>query len=356
MKSSAEREVKERGLKAFLGALLAAALCLLLVNCETLAPRNGWQKRWGPLVPHRTFPGDCGLCHVAERWDLLRPDFTFDHQKSTGYPLEGAHARAACLRCHNDRGPVSAYAARGCGGCHPDPHQSTLGLDCTRCHEQTTWRPTGLIAEHARTRFPLYGVHAAVPCERCHLEARQGQYRGAPVECDLCHQKDLARATSPNHIASGWTRNCDRCHTPSSFTAANFVHSFFPLTGGHTGLACTRCHTSGSFGPIPSDCYSCHQADYQRAPNHAALGFPHDCQSCHSTTNWTGSTFRHTFPLSGPHNVSCTSCHDAGTTTTFNCLGCHQPKSAVDQRHSGIRNYSYDSAACLRCHPTGRGG
>ena len=426
MKSSVESEVKERGLKAFLAALLGAALCLLAVNCESVAPRNGWQKRWGPLVPHRTFPGDCGLCHVAERWDMLRPDFAFDHQKSTGYPLEGAHARAACLRCHNDRGPVAAYAARGCGGCHPDPHQSTLGLDCTRCHEQTTWRPTGLIAEHARTRFPLYGVHAAVPCERCHLEARQGQYRGAPVDCDLCHQKDLARATSPDHVASGWTRGCDRCHTPSSFTAANFSHnffpltaghsglactrchtsgtfgpipsdcyschasdyaratpdhaasgfshdcrnchttsgwgsanfnhSFFPLTGGHTGLACTRCHTSGSFGPIPSDCYSCHQADYQRAPNHASLGFPHDCQSCHSSTKWTGSTFRHTFPLSGPHNVSCTSCHDAGSTTTFNCLGCHQPKSAVDLRHSGIRNYSYDSAACFRCHPTGRGG
>ncbi len=163
------------------------ALCLTFaVNCQ-LGPAlrgkvavQGWDSRLGPLVSHRTFPGDCGLCHVPDRWDVLRQDLVYDHEKETGVALEGAHREARCLRCHNDRGPVSAYVARGCGGCHPDPHASSLGLDCQRCHNQVSWRPQGLIAEHARTRFPLYGVHAVTPCESCHLQAPAGQYRGAP--------------------------------------------------------------------------------------------------------------------------------------------------------------------------------
>ena len=138
-----------------LGSLMMIAAVLL--NCKPVERRQAWSRRWGPLLPHTTFPGDCGICHVPERWDVLVEDFTFDHEQQTGYPLEGAHATAACLRCHNDRGPVGVYVARGCGGCHPDPHAASLGMDCQRCHEQTSWRPTGLIAEHARTRFPLMG-------------------------------------------------------------------------------------------------------------------------------------------------------------------------------------------------------
>jgi hypothetical protein len=407
--------------KLFVG-LLAALAAGALFNCRLDAPRQGWSRRWGPVMPHQAFPGDCGLCHVTEGWDVLRRDFSFDHAKVTGHPLQGAHAGAACLRCHNDRGPVQFYAARGCGGCHPDPHTSSLGLNCERCHEQISWRPTGLVAEHARTRFPLFGAHAVAPCERCHLGAPAGQFRGAPVECDLCHRADLARATSPDHVASGWTTGCQRCHLPLGWDRAFVRHDFFPLSGGHAGLDCTRCHTSGvlgkipsdcyschatnyqaapghvansfphtcqqchtttawlparydhtgfpltgahasldctrchtggTFGPLPSNCYSCHAAAYQGAPNHSALGFPQTCQQCHTTTAWTPSSFQHRFPLSGPHNQSCTTCHTTGNTSTFNCLNCHTATS-TNGHHTGVRGYSYNSQACYQCHPTGR--
>jgi hypothetical protein len=262
--------------------LLAAMAAGALLNCRLDAPRQGWSRRWGPVVPHQSFPGDCGVCHVTERWDVLRKDFSFDHEKVTGYPLKGAHAGAACLRCHNDRGPVQFYAARGCGGCHPDPHTSSLGLNCERCHDQTSWRPTGLIAEHARTRFPLFGAHAVAPCERCHPEPCRPIL--GPVACDLCHRADLARATAPDHAASGWTNGCQRCHLPIGWDRAFVRHDFFPLSGGHAGLDCTRCHTSGVLGKIPSDCYSCHAANYQTAPGHVSSNFPHTCQQCHSIT------------------------------------------------------------------------
>lgn len=416
-----------RRLAAASSGLLLILFTLFVVDCG--GPGHvGWDEEdWGPLVPHRTFPGNCGLCHVPERWDVLREDFTFDHGKETGHALEGAHASAACLRCHNDRGPVAAYVARGCGGCHADPHSGSLGLNCERCHGPTTWRPTGLIAEHARTSFPLFGAHLAAPCERCHPRAPVGEFRGAPASCEHCHADDLARATAPDHAANGWTKNCERCHRPStwsgagfshsffpltgghsgvdcvachtsgsfgpiprdcvschsddltratnpdhaangwtsscerchtttSWSSANFNHNFFPLTGGHGGLQCVRCHTSGTFGPIPSDCNSCHAQDYQGAPNHVALGYPTDCTRCHSTSSWDGAAINHSFPLRGAHNVSCATCHTGGNFNSFNCLGCHAHRqSAMDSAHQGRSGYSYTSSACYRCHPNGKG-
>ncbi len=393
---------------------------VLVINCRPEIPRQQWNRQWGPIVPHKTFPADCGLCHTTEGWGVLRADFSFDHTAQTGYVLAGAHAQAACLRCHNDRGPVSAYLARGCGGCHPDPHASSLGMDCEKCHEQTSWRPTGSIADHARTGFHLVAAHAVAPCESCHLQAAVGQFRGAPRLCELCHQENLASTTTPDHVANGWLTNCERCHTPAGWSGADFVHVFFPLTGGHAGLACTNCHTSGTFepissecyscheadyqgalghvasgfttncqqchttaawlpvsiphtlpltgghaalactnchtsgvfGPIPSDCYSCHQANYQAAPDHVALGFPTNCEQCHSPAGWTPASFQHTFPLTGPHNVTCSQCHTTGSTSTFNCLACHE-QADTDNKHSDVDGYSYSSQACYQCHPNG---
>jgi hypothetical protein len=160
--------------KVFFTLFFAVIGIIFAINCRPDVPRESWSKHWGPLVPHKTFPGDCSICHVTDSWDTLKKDFSFDHKAQTGYPLEGAHTEAACLRCHNDRGPVMAYVNRGCGGCHPDPHASALGLDCQRCHSQTDWTPTGLIAEHARTRFHLVAAHAVAPCESCHLQAAVG--------------------------------------------------------------------------------------------------------------------------------------------------------------------------------------
>jgi hypothetical protein len=341
--------------KVFFTLFFAVTGIMFAINCRPEVPRESWSKHWGPLVPHKTFPGDCSICHVTEGWNILRKDFSFDHKAQTGYSLEGAHAEAACLRCHNDRGPVMAYVNRGCGGCHPDPHASALGLDCQRCHSQTDWTPTGLIAEHARTRFHLVAAHAVAPCESCHLQASVGQFKGAPIQCELCHQRNLAQANSPDHIANGWTTNCERCHTPAGWSGADFDHYFFPLEGGHAGLDCTKCHIGGNFQSISSDCYSCHVADYQAAPNHTALGFPHDCEHCHNTTSWKSVSFEHPFPRTGSHNVSCELCHTSGSVTTFDCLGpgCHD-KATTDSRHDEVREYSYNSLACYECHPHGQ--
>jgi hypothetical protein len=264
-------------------------LCVLVtLSCSmfrNIAPQNQWSERWGPMVPHTTFPGDCSLCHYPDRWDRLKEDFAFDHAIETGYPLVGGHAAAACLRCHNDRGPVQAYLARGCGGCHEDPHGSELGLDCTQCHVEYTWDPIGLVAEHNRTRFPLVASHALAPCESCHAGATVGDFRGAPVECHLCHQREALLA-QPNHVVNGWIRNCQDCHDVASWVSVNFDHSAFPLVGGHAGVDCLRCHIGGRIQGTPTDCSTCHTNDYLAAPNHVAGNFSTNCTDCHNTTAW----------------------------------------------------------------------
>lgn len=265
-------------------ALIAVAV--LVTQCEVVVPRHGWNEKWGPMVPHETFPGDCGICHVTEGWEVLRADFAFDHEAETGHALEGAHRAAACLRCHNDRGPIGVYVARGCGGCHVDPHKSTLGLDCERCHDQDTWRPAPLVDDHARTSFPLYGQHLLEACEACHPRAPVGDFRGAPTSCEICHQADVARATQPDHTANGLVTGCERCHTPTGWAGAAFTHDSFPLIGGHGGLQCSQCHGSGPPTSVSPLCYSCHQQDYQRAEDHVADGYPTDCTRCHSIVAW----------------------------------------------------------------------
>lgn len=248
-------EIRRRCLLVCVIAVISLGVFFGCVTSST--PRHGWDTGLGPLVPHTTFPGDCSLCHVPDSWSELKPDFEFDHDAETGYPLEGAHQQATCLRCHNDRGPVAEYVARGCAGCHVDPHESTLDPDCTQCHNQMSWRPIGQIAEHNRTRFPLTAAHVGVACYRCHPRATQGDFLGAPVTCHLCHADELPRATDPDHLANGWVVDCQRCHAPTRWENGRFDHErFFPIRSGDHQLDCRDCHTTGSTQTF--SCIDCH--------------------------------------------------------------------------------------------------
>lgn len=199
--------------------LLCFAIVYLAVACAIQDVREPARYRWwsglGQVVPHDTFPSDCRLCHRGEKWHSLVETFEFDHEKETGVKLEGAHAQAMCLRCHNDRGPVDTFQAQGCVGCHEDVHQGRLGNRCTECHDEFTWRAHGQIERHAMTRFPLVGAHASTACNRCHPGAFVGRFHAVDTECLTCHTDDLNAAVNPPHIGLGWVDNCDRCHMPT---------------------------------------------------------------------------------------------------------------------------------------------
>lgn len=206
--------------------LFVGILSYLVVACvasgpqAASVPQNGWWQGDGPVIPHESFPADCRLCHVGEKWQALSAEFEYDHEAETGVALEGSHARARCLRCHNDRGPVAEFSIQGCAGCHGDIHFGQLGPDCTSCHHQLTWEPVGQIERHDQTRFPLRGVHASVACRRCHLGAEVGRFVPTDTECLTCHRADLLRAINPNHVGLGWVDDCGRCHRPTDWNQA----------------------------------------------------------------------------------------------------------------------------------------
>lgn len=337
--------------------LAALALFVVWVACDSMVPVQGWDPSLGPVIPHDTFPADCALCHEGSNWHTMKSSFAFDHAKETGVPLEGAHLDAACLRCHNDRGPVAQFAAQGCAGCHQDPHRGQLGRNCKDCHDQQTWRPGEMIARHDRTRLPLVGAHAATACFRCHAGAQVGNFAGASPVCVHCHTNDYTRS-SYDHVAAGFTDGCDRCHRPTGWVPAQFAHpSTFPLTFGHGNRACTACHTPGVYTGLSTTCSSCHLDDYQATTNppHASNNFSTNCAQCHNTIGWGGGNFQHSpaFPLTFGHaNRSCNACHSGGVFTGLStqCSSCHLDdyNAATNPNHI---TYNFGTN-CAQCHNT----
>ncbi|HED52607.1 MAG TPA: hypothetical protein ENJ00_00190 [Phycisphaerales bacterium] len=326
-----------------------------LVACGSLIPREGWDASAnGPVIPHDNFPADCSLCHVGGSWTEIRDDFEFDHLAKTGVELKGAHADAACLRCHNDRGPVAVFADRGCSGCHEDTHRGRLGPDCQSCHNEESWHPRDAIRQHAMTRFPLVGPHASAECFACHEGAQVGNFEGLVPECAVCHTDEAASVTDPDH--SAFSNDCQRCHSEVDWKPAQFDHpASFPLTNGHSGLDCSACHLPNTFEGLSTDCASCHTDDYNATtdPNHITAGFSTDCMLCHDTSDWNNASFEHpaSFQLVGGHDLTdCSLCHIGGVFegTPTDCAACHLDdyNATTDPNHitSGF------STDCMLCH------
>ncbi len=352
-----DNRIRQEGARRRWPAALFALAFFVWVACDSLVPVNGWNSSLGPVVPHDTFPADCALCHTGSDWHTLKSGFVFDHAKETGVPLRGAHADAACLLCHNDRGPVAGFAAKGCAGCHSDVHRGQMGTNCSDCHDERTWRPGEMIARHDRTRLPLTGAHAATACFRCHPGAQVGNFAGASPECHHCHDGDYQRS-SFDHVAQGFTQDCSRCHRPTGWIPAQVAHpSSFPLTFGHANRGCSECHLPGSYSGLSTTCSSCHLDDYNATANppHASNNFSTDCQQCHNTVGWGGGNFRHSpnFPLTFGHSGrQCSECHTGGVFTGLStqCSACHLDdyNSTSNPNHS---TYGFPTA-CEQCHNT----
>ncbi len=301
--------------------------------------------------PHGNLTMACDDCHTTADWSRVGRDARFSHA-STGFPLTGAHAVAACAECH--RSPVFSQVGTACQDCHRDVHAGELGAVCVNCHDTRRWDPrSDLYHAHDRTLFPLLAAHARVDCEACHGGQPPTEYSRTPIDCYACHRAAFQAATSPPH--SGFSTDCKQCHIglTDDWHRTTFQHSArFPLTGAHGALACEECHRQGYQG-TRADCYACHQRDYDatRDPNHRQAGYPTSCQNCHTTTSWGGATSEHaSFPLLGAHRaVACESCHTSGYAgTPRDCYSCHRAD------YEGTRDPNHRTAgfptACESCH------
>lgn len=305
---------------------------------------------------------NCAECHNSAGWAIDYGTVQFDHDE-TSFALEGTHAQTDCKLCHSSL--VFSEAPLQCIDCHTDIHNMSVGNDCARCHDSQSWLVDEIPELHEENGFALIGAHASLSCVECHVSETNLRFERLGNECLNCHREEYDNTQNPNHLAAGYSLQCSDCHTPlgQGWNADGISHDFFPLTQGHDIQDCARCHTTGNYSDANPECVSCHLADYNQAnnPNHQTSNFSTDCATCHSTSpGWSPATFDHDdqyFPIySGKHRGewnACVDCHtDPNNYADFTCFTCHKSSSTNDD-HRGVSGYTYESNACLRCHPDG---
>ncbi len=257
-----------------------------------------------------------------------------------------------CITCHQDKFDSA-----------PEHVSQNYPTTCEQCHTTTAWDQVTF--DHAATNFPLTGSHTSLTCDKCHSSG----YAGTSTLCNDCHNSDYTGTTNPNHQNLSLSTTCETCHTTNpGWNPAQFPdhNNYYQLLGAHANITdCANCH-NGNYNNTPTLCYDCHQSDYNNSnnPPHQSAQFPTDCETCHTQNAWVPSTFDHDgqyFPIySGKHNGEwnvCSDCHtNANDYNIFSCLTCHEHNQTdMNSEHSGVSGYTYDSAACYDCHPTGGG-
>lgn len=316
---------------------------------------------------------DCASCHSDHNglnFDMVRFDEKNFNHALTGYELTGTHARTDCRDCHQPEKIADAKLKnrkntylglqRHCTACHSDPHQTTLGNDCARCHNTSDFSPASKF-DHAKTDFPLTGQHQSVNCLECHIkETRNGvayqRFAGVPFKnCNSCHQ-------DPHRDNLG--TNCKECHVVASFSSQSVLNRFnhsktaFPLKGAHKKIDCRDCHQMNTSpvllfqdkkGIPTQQCASCH-----RDVHEGKLG--NSCADCHNENAFQSAAntqnFDHNrtnFALKGQHQtVDCRKCHVSDRMTDpvahNTCASCHKDYHNNEFAANGI------SPDCAQCH------
>lgn len=322
-----------------------------------------------PNHANANIPQTCADCHTTNPgWtpatflthDPLFPIYSGEHQNQWNkcqdcHPNPASYADFTCIDCHDHNKTDMDKEHEGL------PGYAYNSPACFACH------PTGSAAgafNHNNTGFPLTGAHTSQPCGNCHVSG----YTGTPKECFACHTQAFAQTVNPNHSALSIPNTCADCHTTNpGWKPATFpIHSnFYLLTGAHAAISneCARCH-NGNYTTTPNTCAGCHIGNYNQTTNppHASAQFPTDCETCHNQNNWVPSTFNHDgqyFPIySGKHRgewTLCSDCHtNPGNYAVFSCIDCHEHnKPDMDDEHSGVTGYAYNSLSCFQCHPDG---
>jgi hypothetical protein len=284
--------------------------------------------------PHRGQLGrNCQDCHTVASWKQVK---AFSHTQ-TGFSLTGAHSQATCLSCHT--GQRWKGLSGSCIGCHrkDDLHRGSRGTNCADCHTTSSWQTVRF--DHAGTKFPLIGAHAAASCTSCH--GRGNSTPKPATDCISCHTKDNV------HEKDAGT-DCAACHGSRSWTRISFDHArktAFALLGAHRSATCSACHQPQLKLLKPeATCFGCHEQDDEHKGGNGK-----DCGRCHGETDWSEVDFNHDtmtrFALAGKHaQAPCESCHIQPADEVklaLECGSCH----ASDDVHAGNLGEN-----CGRCH------
>lgn len=294
----------------------------------------------------------------------------FNHM-TTGFPLSGGHAVAACETCH--AGGIFKGTPKNCDGCHavgkrvvatPKTNSHIVtDAPCESCHFNTsTWlgarynhgtaQPGGCLTCHnGRLSFAKPSTHnvgnkAKLSCDSCHrssswLPASWNHTSATAGVCKSCHisspevTPENRMPTAHNNSKKYTTRlksvdECDACHSyvgwyPVSFKhnvagTCESCHNYIGKPTAHmaiNGAACSTCHRTRSGGWLPASnhsgneagiCRTCHASTPQPNSHTAAEYTSLSCDACHkSQTTWTGASGH--IDLVPPHVPTCRSCH-----------------------------------------------
>lgn len=379
-------------------------------NCLSCHGEIRQRRDEGRGLHARTGEKTCASCHpdhAGREFQLIfwgeEGQAAFDHRR-TGWPLAGKHADVECRECHTAKfqsGSVTALirmqpTSRSwlglrteCLACHPNQHEGKFGTECASCHGLSGWKQLVQTDAfpHDRTRFPLRGKHAQVPCASCHDPVQAWGTKPAFDRCGSCHADPHAGTAT----LAGKPVDCASCHDEtgfrtSTFTVARHARTGYPLAGKHATVVCRSCHTGpegasasklGSAGvrmhPAHEACASCHPAAHGEQLTSREDGGA--CESCHTVDGWRPSLFTASehaalpFPLEGAHReASCRSCHGPerpglpalpGRKTTGSagvmlaleeaaCQDCHQ--DAHRGRYTSAEGGAFSE--CASCHST----
>ncbi len=304
---------------------VAFALCS---DCHRPDPHGG-------QFAQRKDGGKCESCHTVEGW---KPStFTVKEHAASAYPLDGAHARVQCAKCHVPAGAATRFKIKfsQCTDCHKDAHAgqfaaAPLSNRCEGCHTVKTFSPsTFTLARHRQTRFPLTDAHIAVSCAECHkrMDANSAvPYHFADLSCPTCHQdphRGQFKEQMAKRRAGGQAAGCEACHNGKDWkdlTRFDHDQTAFRLVGAHRAVGCIACHKppnmetnlrNVSFKAAPKRCEDCHEDPH--AQQFARKGANPKCDQCHNSNKWRPSLFDHektAFSLKGAHqNLRCAACH-----------------------------------------------
>ncbi|MCB9880953.1 MAG: hypothetical protein H6832_10145 [Planctomycetes bacterium] len=327
---------------------------------------------------------------------------------ATHAAVDGLSDASSCSRCHSE---TSESLAAACEACHEeiaDQRTTHKGLhgkldrasECESCHSEhhgsafvltseTSFTRAGIADRNAfdhaiATTWTLTGAHARLACETCHENATkqvlaqdEKRFVGLTQACTQCHE---------DRHEGRFGADCQSCHGQEKpfATAPGFEHpDRFPLTAGHAGHACAKCHETtpelntiatpqNSAIPLVRACAACHENAHAAGGTAMRIDDTADCSRCHDTAHFRGTTFdvaahaRIGVRLEGAHeSLACASCHGggaaaSGSSTLASTLGgtarrdmqscstCH-----IDPHATGNGVMAIAGAGdCKRCHET----
>lgn len=221
-------------------------------------------------------------------------------------------------------------------GCTEDPAASTRAGSADSSATASAARQDAHASVAAGTPMSD-GVHAGLPCARCHDGAAIDRTIPAASDdaCLDCHEADGAGTVAlgtieMEHYAHGGddaiAAGCASCH----------VHETGELDLSVTTTGCSLCHAESLDGSKPEGCRLCHTD-----PGHVALT-SQNVPVLHSELPWIGG--------------ECVRCHfDVGrpatTVAASTCVDCHRNAAAVTELGAGRDLHpSHTGVTCGGCH------